>query len=132
MSIQAFDQAMFEAVEAARVGFYFEEGGCWGMAKALHDRLIEAGMEAEIRYKPTGFVHCWAEAHGIAFDYRGAMSEVPAFGLTLDEEWFAAIAAHYGTDRSALEADVALAKRIVDAAFLVAPLRVEDEGTTAS
>ncbi len=31
----AFIEHLPDAVEAAQVGFYFEEGGCWGMALAL-------------------------------------------------------------------------------------------------
>jgi hypothetical protein len=30
---------LLDAVNAAQVGFHFEEGGCWGMAQALHEAL---------------------------------------------------------------------------------------------
>jgi hypothetical protein len=127
VSLAAFDEAMGIAIEAAQVGFHFEEGGCWGMARALQDRFAQAGLQARIRYKPTGFVHCWVESHGVAFDYRGVMPKQPPFGLTIDDERFAGIAAHFGVDLDTLHADVALARPIVDAAFDMAPLRLEDE-----
>lgn len=121
MSLEAFDAAMSEATEAAQVGFHFEEGGCWGMARALFDQFTDMGLSPEIKYKPTGFVHCWVEAGGVAFDWRGSMSQLPAFGLFIPQERLAGIAAHFGCDEEAFEADAYQARQIVEAAVAKLP-----------
>lgn len=61
------------AIEAAEIGFYFEEGGCWAMAAALHTVFSERGNQVEMRYQAKDFVHAWAVVDGIAIDHQGVM-----------------------------------------------------------
>ena len=84
--ISAFNWAIHEAVEAAQVGFYFEEGACWGMAAALHSHFSELGLPVGIKFAPTGFIHVWVEVAGVSYDYRGEMTPLPgAVDLTPEE-----------------------------------------------
>lgn len=52
------------------VGFFFEEGGCWGFALALHGLLLARGYPARLAYQ-TGWMHAYVEVGGAFMDYRG-------------------------------------------------------------
>jgi hypothetical protein len=113
---------MFEAVEARQVGFHFEEGGCWGMARALHDQFSLAGVIAEVRYSDSGFVHAWVHAAGRNFDYRGEMLTAPGAYKTVPADGLLAIASSFGVEAEEFGSDVELARQVVNDAWSAADL----------
>lgn len=118
---QAFDEALLVAVEASETGFHFEEGGCWGMAAALHDIMGRAGMPAQIRFVPDGFVHAWVRAADADWDYRGTMFSTPTGHIDVESvDALRAVAGNYGVDEETFEADRAMANDIVAAAMAMA------------
>lgn len=114
LDVKRFDQAMADAVEAAQVGFYFEEGGCWGMAEALFEQLSDRGLNPCLAYRPSGFVHAWVTLGDLNLDWRGAFSAAPG-ALSLPDLQALRHVAHslggtYGEDYLS---DVALAQSVV-------------------
>ena len=111
-----FTDAMVAAVEEAQVGFYFEEGGCWGMAAALFETLTRAGHNPIIKYTPTDFIHAWVEVDAVAYDYRGATTPQPnSVAIPLEE--LGPVAKRYGYDEEEFISMTADAQPIVDAAW---------------
>ncbi|MBC8737107.1 hypothetical protein F6X40_09830 [Paraburkholderia sp. UCT31] len=94
---QAFTRAMVAAVEAARVDCYFEEGGCWGMAAALHAHFTAQGLPAIVKYTPADFIHAWVEVNGVAYDYKGATEALPD-AVSICPEELEVVARRYGYD----------------------------------
>lgn len=68
-----FTKHLALASEHHEMGFYFEEGGCWGMALALKD-TIGAGAELVLR---DDFVHAYVMKDGVLYDYQGEASPIP-------------------------------------------------------
>lgn len=66
--IHANLQSACERVEA---GFYFEEGGCFGMALALYEIFANASL-APMFVVNESFVHAMVLVQGHYVDYRGA------------------------------------------------------------
>lgn len=121
---QAFDEALLVAVEASQTGFHFEEGGCWGMAAALHDVMVRAGVPAQIRFVPDGFVHAWVRAADADWDYRGTMFSTPTGHIDVESvDALRAVAENYGVDEETFEADRAMANDIVATAMAMAVVR---------
>lgn len=60
------------AAENAHAGWHFEEGGCWGMALALHD-----AMGGEIVVRHDSFVHAYVQKDGVLYDWQGACRPAP-------------------------------------------------------
>jgi hypothetical protein len=65
-----FTEHMIDACTAAEVGFYYEEGGCWGMALALYQTFTICGYEPKIAIA-TEQVHAMVEVNGRLFDHSG-------------------------------------------------------------
>lgn len=82
-----FDESLMEAVNDAQVGFLFEEGGCWGMALALHQMLTEAGHHVVFAVQTEGFMHAWVVVDGKThLDWQGQRISVPASFQVIDQE----------------------------------------------
>jgi len=71
-----FIEHLFDAVNAAQVGFYFEEGGCYGMALAIYERFRALGLPAElvVAYDRDGPTHALVRSGGKLYDYEGVAS----------------------------------------------------------
>lgn len=65
------------------VGFHFEEGGCWGMALALHERLTHQGFVPQIHVETHRFVHAFVAVGNWSADYRGVSAFVPSETMKL-------------------------------------------------
>lgn len=115
--VDAFSAAMLDAVGQAQVGFHFEEGGCWGMAAALHEQLTAAGVVCSLRYEPEGFVHAWVDLAGTGFDYQGKLIR-PRVGVAIGSiTELKAIAQRYGVAEDEFFADMSWAQAVVTDAW---------------
>ena len=115
----SFDACLAEAVEAAQVGFYFEEGGCWGMAEALFTKLSAAGLKPQLVFRPTGFVHAWVMLDGVHLDWRGVFNAAPGWVNLADVAALRHVAADYGgTKGEGYLSDVALGTQVLEDALL--------------
>ncbi len=72
IELPGFLDHMHDALDAARAGTHFEEGGCWGMAVALRDALSEDGLVAFLAIQ-DGHCHAMAVAGGALVDHTGVM-----------------------------------------------------------
>lgn len=119
-----FEDALIRAMDLSETGFHFEEGGCWGMAAALHDVMVRAGVPAQIRFVPDGFVHAWVRAADADWDYRGTMFSTPTGHIDVESvDALRAVAGNYGVDEETFEADRAMANDIVATAMAMAVVR---------
>ena len=59
-----------EACGLSQVGFHFEEGGCFAMAVAIHDALLEDGHEPRLAFDRSA-AHAFAEADLDLYDHQG-------------------------------------------------------------
>jgi hypothetical protein len=73
----SFTRAMQESVSAAGAGEYYEMGGCWMFAAALHQELVAVGYTPLIVWRPEGFVHAWVRLADRDLDYRGVFRAAP-------------------------------------------------------
>jgi hypothetical protein len=73
MKLDALDHLEYlsDAISEAELGFYFEEGGCFGMALAIHEHLSRMGLPAHVALSSTDFVHAYAELNGNLYDHHG-------------------------------------------------------------
>jgi hypothetical protein len=108
--------AMLNSVEGAFAGFYFEEGGCWGMAQALHEQLLRANIDAKIMYRAKGFVHAWVQVGDRAIDHQG-VSLAPKDSAQVNAKDLQALAESYGIEETQFIDDVLWATQIVDNAW---------------
>jgi hypothetical protein len=69
----AFADHMIDACSRVGVGFHFEEGGCWGMALALHDHFTSLGIPSwpVIGTTRGRDSHAMVEADGRLYDHQG-------------------------------------------------------------
>lgn len=112
-----FDEALYEATEAAQVGFRFEEGGCWGMAEALFLEFQARGFQVQLMHQPESFVHAWVRLGALHLDWTGVMRS-PFRGTPLaDLTALRQVATQFGSFGEDYEADVAAARVIIQAAF---------------
>lgn len=70
-SLLALCSALPLANDRLEAGFFFEEGGCWGFALALHQHLQAQGFSPQIVYQ-TGWMHAFVLVDKTYIDYRGA------------------------------------------------------------
>lgn len=118
MNFSRFDVAMAEAVEAARMGFYFEEGGCWGMAEALFLALQSRGLKPQLVWRPTGFVHAWVILDGHNLDWRGSFYPAPGARPLASLAMLRSVAHRFGgASGERYLSDVADASAVVQAAL---------------
>lgn len=111
--IEQLSEAILCAVEAAEVGFHFEEGGCWGFAAALHDIFAERGLHPRIQVQHEGFVHAWVEAGGQSWDHQGVMEAKAREMTPATRQELMTVAATHGVNEEQFLADVYLAKDIL-------------------
>lgn len=116
-NIQIFEGCLSYAVNDAQVGFYFEEGGCWGMAVALYEMLTARGVSAELRYRPEGFVHAWVHVSPWDLDHNGASEAEREFVRLPSVEDLVQIASEFGVCAEQVEADRAQAEAIIQNAL---------------
>lgn len=69
--VQKLCASLPKANDLMEAGFFFEEGGCWGFALALHAYLTSLGLHPQIVYQ-TGWMHAFVLVDGVYLDYRGA------------------------------------------------------------
>ena len=98
-----------EACDQGEMGFYFEEGGCWGMALALNDAI---GGELILR---DDFVHVYVRVNGKLFDWQGEAAPV-ANGQVITREELLLKAAAYGFDSGRVDLDRASADLMIEEA----------------
>jgi hypothetical protein len=65
-----FTANLRQAAENCEFGFFFEEGGCWGMALALHDTFAKEGKHVEYALQ-TDFSHALVRVDGQLYDWSG-------------------------------------------------------------
>lgn len=97
---------MQAAADQAEAGWYFEEGGCWGMALALRAAL---GGEIVVR---DGFTHAYVRAQGKTYDWQGESTFTGGRVVTRDQLVQEALANDCSKDQ--LDADVAWADQIIE------------------
>ena len=118
-NISLFDECLTQAVDAAQVGFYFEEGGCWGMAEALFKQLLANGLTPQLMYRPTGFVHAWVRLGDVDLDWRGIFHAAPGAQPLPNLQALRQVADKVGGTRGDdYLSDVALAESTVADAFV--------------
>ncbi len=112
--LPAFLDHMHDALDAARAGVHFEEGGCWGMALALRDALAEDGIAAALAIQ-DGFCHAMAVAGGTLVDHGGTM---PAHvrATLVDDLTFNLAHEAAGSSDDDVEADRAWAAEVISVA----------------
>lgn len=98
-----------EACDQGEMGFYFEEGGCWGMALALNDAI---GGELILR---DDFVHVYVRVNGTLFDWQGEAAPV-ANGQVITREQLLLKAAAYGFDSGRVDLDHTSANLMIEEA----------------
>lgn len=64
------DSYLQTACGYADAGFYFEEGGCFGMAAALHELFTREGLAPEFAYSQRT-CHAMVKVGNAFYDYRG-------------------------------------------------------------
>lgn len=108
---------MAQAVEAAEVGFYFEEGGCWGMAHALFRHFEKQGAPVTIRYQPAttsySWIHAWVEVGATGLDWQGEVTPQPESKVLADLDALRAVADSFGVPGDQYDSDVNLAESIL-------------------
>ena len=106
-----------EANDLAEVGFLFEEGGCYGMAIALHAKLSAVGRAPQIVVWGDGH-HAFVLLDGWLLDYRGAQNieewSNPLTGMTPREMKGRALGRWKADD---LTGDIAVAEQVIAAAI---------------
>lgn len=127
----AFADHMVDACSLAEVGFYFEEGGCWGMALALADCFQSVGLEAQIVVANNtgrdGTIypsHAMVRVAGQLFDHQGEAEQHEPL-LPVTREQLIALAEDAGVDEEQIEQDRELAAQIIQNAIEFA----EHDGT---
>jgi hypothetical protein len=119
-AVKGLAEHMSEACERAEAGFYFEEGGCFGMAIALHATLTAAGVDARLGVT-TDFIHAYAVAHGHLYDYRGKkVGAIPPDFALLQRTDFLQFAAEHGHDENDLCSAQDYAQSAIDLALKLA------------
>lgn len=57
--------------EVSQAGTYFDEGGCWGMALALHAAMEKSGYSPTLQVQTQGVIGVQVVIGDMALDYRG-------------------------------------------------------------
>ena len=128
-----FSSALMDSVNAAQVGFHFEEGGCWGMAAALAAHFFALGKPVLVRYQPESFVHAWVVVDGRSFDGNGEMLSTSTLfvdAVDVPAAQLAQLAGSFGCCRDDFEADEQLARELVGNAWLAATEAVHQSKPT--
>lgn len=102
--------ALQKKCEHMQLGFYFEEGGCFGMALALKDHFEQQGVSCGLAVQ-YGFLHAYCVIQNHCFDYTGRTTYRPTNILTVEQLIDVAIQA--GHSMEDIEADKALALEVI-------------------
>lgn len=101
----------------AEAGFYFEEGGCWGMALAIQAQLTAQGYRAEVVVQ-SPFIHTLVRVGDLLVDHQGVTH--PVEGIQYEPHTPDSLRAlacdQYGANLDQVEADQAWADDILKAA----------------
>jgi hypothetical protein len=118
---EAIDRWLPQAIEYAEAGFYYEEGGCVGMALALFDVFKEAGLKPRLA-RTVGFAHVGVVVGGRFFDSQGAaISSMRWEPLTRAQ--FQKVADEWAQDDNTVAADKSAAADIIVTAVELAEER---------
>lgn len=118
--VVAMASAFSEVMQHHDAGFYFEEGGCWAFAGALHDCLARAGIPSTIRYAEGDFIHCYTDIGGQLFDHQGSVVTVPPSLTTIAPHELCEVASRHGVDAMQFQSDMAWAEEILQDASDIA------------
>ena len=108
----SFDDHMIDAVSNAEMGFYFEEGGCWGMALALFDYFVQEGENPRLVVQEK-FVHAMVEVDGAFYDHQGQIARPSLPIIYCDQNEFIDIAEQNGLSVDEVQSDRELASEII-------------------
>jgi hypothetical protein len=109
---EPFTDNMIPACTAAQVGFHFEEGGCWGMALALHDAFTKLGLHPELVVTPNQG-HALVRLGSELFDHSGeTFTKLPLKVVSIEGLFQEAEAA--GVPEDEVLADKELATEIIE------------------
>ena len=102
--ITALDRYGARAAELREAGWYFEEGGCFGMALAIAHAVEAAGGTAQLAVRQEPGVHAIACIRGRGVDWQGTVSDLTGYH-SMTRARFNRTAAEHGHDAAALRAD---------------------------
>jgi hypothetical protein len=105
-----------EACGNHNAGFHFEEGGCWGFAGALYDRLHDTEIPAQLVYT-KGAVHCSVKVNNQLFDHQGEQYTGDAGLYVICRDELETFAGKHGVQTEDLLNDIAWATEIIDDAY---------------
>lgn len=111
MNETPFTENMLSACNAAGVGLHFEEGGCWGMALALHDAFRALRLNPELVVMPNQG-HALVRVGEELFDYSGETMAGSSLKVVTVAGLFAE-AKRAGWSRDEVLADKATAAEII-------------------
>ncbi|CAN7770114.1 hypothetical protein LJR290_007479 [Variovorax sp. LjRoot290] len=106
--LASFAANMQAAADQSQAGWYFEEGGCWGMALALRSAL---GGEIVLR---DDFLHAYVRADGKTYAWQGESTF--AGGRVVTRDQLVQEALGNGCAREQLDADTDWADQIIERA----------------
>ena len=119
--VVALDQHLPQATAWVEAGFYFEEGGCIGMALALQDTLRRYGVTAPLALFPGSFKHAgvlvgkrFLDASGLGLQDVAAAPVTRHRLLEVAEEW--------GNTAEGVLSDQEYAQRAIDVALEEEPV----------
>ena len=115
-------ESLHEAINIAEAGFYFEEGGCWGMALALQDAI---GGQLVVR---QDFVHAYVLHGAQLFDHQG-VSDMNAPNKEVTRDGFNELASLYGVDAEQLQSDHVFAAEVIEIAMKLATENTKESAT---
>lgn len=84
-AMNAVTNYLWKTCEFVEAGFYFESGGCFGMALALHELFTKAGLAPQFAFSMAAG-HAVVELDGKYYDYRGETSAMPGMRIVSKEQ----------------------------------------------
>lgn len=125
--LDVIDTHLAQACDNLEAGFYFEEGGCFGMALELHSALCAAGIDAHLAVYET-LSHALVVVGDDRYDYQGLMLNTAAPVKKVDPEQFLVAAHAAGHTPEDLFAAQEYARNALKVAFdLSSDLRADDQ-----
>lgn len=113
--LQRLEVNLQEACVAVEAGFYFEEGGCFGMALAIREALASFGLSGGLAYSDS-IEHAVVELEGQHYDYTGKC-QTPEGLKAYTEDAFITKAAQCGKVGDSLVSDILWAREAVTLAL---------------
>ena len=113
--LKAFSDAIPVAVTNHEAGFHFEEGGCWGMAKALHELFDVCQMDPVVLVREGEGIHAMVRSLDGAYDHQG-MGRISKNAVAVNVAELAVIAARNGISDDEFVNDTMWAQSIVASA----------------